>query len=108
VAEILHPGLDLAEKGTRLMARLEIGLPAGAADLAVHLDDRITRGDYLRLLGAGLGTVDAVEDATDDALLGCLGDDDRKLSDLRVAVRACRDIEREGEPRPPILPPPEE
>lgn len=108
VAEILHPGLDLAERRARLMARLEIGLPADAADLAVHLGGRLTRGDYLRLLGAGLGTVDAVEDATDDTLLECLGDDDRKLSDLRAAVRALRTTEGEAVPQDPILPPPED
>jgi len=108
VAELLHEGLDMSDRQTRLMARLEVGLPAGAADLAVHLGGRIARGDYLRLLDAGLDSVHAVDAAEDAALLETLGGDERKLRALRAAVRASRAPEDEDDVLMPILPPPED
>src|SRR5690349_2378062 len=54
VAELLHPGLDLSERCSRLLTRLEVGVPAAAVPLAAQAGTRLTRGDYLSLLRAGL------------------------------------------------------
>ena len=108
VAELLHPGLDLAERRARLLARLEVGLPASAAELAVHLGSRITRTDYLRLLRAGLCDPDALEGASDETLLKHLGGDQEKLVDVRSAVRDHHATESERMPSQSILPPPED
>jgi helicase len=108
IAELLHPGLDLTEQRTRLMARLEVGLPASAAELAVHLGGRITRADYLRLLRAELCTPDALEIASDEVLLEHLGRNDNKLSAVRAAVLAYRVGESERMPPHSILPSPED
>jgi helicase len=99
VAELLHPGLDLAERAARLVARLEAGVPSTAADLAILLGTRLTRGDYQRLAKCGLGSIAAVEAASDEALLTCL-DDSRdkaqKVIELRGAVTNFRLRESEG------------
>jgi helicase len=108
IAELLHPGLDLTEQRTRLMARLEVGLPASAAELAIHLGGRITRADYLRLLRADLCTPDALEITSDEVLLEHLGRNDNKLSAVRAAVLAYRMGESERMPPNSILPSPED
>lgn len=108
VAELLNEDLDLSDRQTRLMARLEVGLPSDAADLAVHLGGRIARGDYLRLLGADLISIEAVEATKDADLLELLGGDERKLRALRAAVRASQTSGQEDDLVEPILPPPED
>jgi ATP-dependent DNA helicase len=108
VAELLHPGLDLTERQARLMARLEVGLPASAAELAVHLGGRITRADYLRLVRSALCDVDTLEAAPDEELLGRLGNDVEKLVAVRAAVRAYRATRSEGTLSGAILPSPED
>ena len=108
VAELLHPGLDLAERQRRLMARLEVGLPTSAAELAVYLGSRITRADYLRLLRSALCDVDALEAAPDEELLERLGNDEEKLAAVRAAVRDYRAARSEGMLSEAILPSPED
>lgn len=76
------------------MARLEVGPSASAAELAVHLGDRITRADYLRLLRAEVCTPNALEIASDEVLLERLRGDDNKLAAVRAAVLAYRVGER--------------
>jgi hypothetical protein len=107
-AELLHPGLDLTERQARLMARLEVGLPASAAELAVHLGGRITRADYLRLVRSALCDVDTLEAAPDEELLGPLGNDVEKLAAVRAAVRAYRATRSEGTLSGALLPSPED
>ena len=105
VAKLLHPSLDLTEQRARLMARLEVGLPA--SELAVHLGGRITRADYLRLLRSGLGEVVSIDDASDEVLLERLGDNEEKLFAVRAAAQAYRAAQSGRVPPQPILPPPE-
>jgi replicative superfamily II helicase len=102
VATFLHHGLELADRVARLLVRLELGVPAGAALLARHAGARLTRGDYQGLVKAGLTTPEAVEAAGEDALLACLGGDEQKARAVRDAAAAVR-----AEPSPvpvPILP----
>lgn len=108
VAELLHPDLDLTEQRVRLMARLEVGLPDSASELAVHLGGRITRADYLRLLRSGLGEVESIDDASDEVLLERLGDNEEKLIAVRAAVQAYHAAQSGRVPPQPILPPPED
>jgi len=105
VAELVHEGLDLAERQVRLIARLEAGVPAIAADLARQLGKRLTRGDYRRLLTADLCAIAAIEGAEDAALLACLNDNLGKLTLVREAVIAYREREKEQSLPSPVLPP---
>jgi hypothetical protein len=105
VAEILHPGLDLGKRVTRLLTRLEVGVPAAAADLASVAGSRLARGDYHRLLRAGRCTIDAVEQSSDEELLGYLAGDKEKVTVLRDAVKTHRERQNDQEPSTPILPP---
>jgi replicative superfamily II helicase len=91
VATILHPELDLGTRLTRLLTRLEVGVPAAAVEVAQFAGPRLSRGDYHRLVRAGLGTASAVEGADDDALAACLGGDDERVEIVRGAARLFRE-----------------
>jgi helicase len=104
VAEVLHPGLDLRERVARLLARLEVGVPAAVIDLASIAGNRLARGDYHNMLKAGLGSIEAIEKSPDEELRALLGDAE-KLRVVREAVETYRERERELAPVSPILPP---
>ena len=104
VAELLQPDLDLSKRQARLLARLELGLPAPIADLAIHVGNRLTRADYLRLVAADTCTADAVDAADDVQLLISVENSRAKLHALREAVRSSRQgrrRNRRGHPYPP-------
>lgn len=105
VAETLHPGLDISERSARLLTRLEVGVPAKAVDLAAKLGTRLTRSDYQSLLKADLISIQAIESSSDESLLNCLGQDKEKLSEVRRAVKAHLESERNQAPIIPILAP---
>lgn len=86
VAEILYPSLDFSSRLPRLLARLEIGVPSEIADLAMRVGTALSRGDYLRLLRAGLTSPEVLHVIDDDALGKCLGSDQNKLRLLRAAL----------------------
>ena len=83
-----------------------MGLPASAAELAVHLGGRITRADYLRLLRAELCAPNVLEIASDEVLLERLRGDGNKLTAMRAAVLAHRVGESERMLPQSILPSP--
>lgn len=105
VAELLHPGLELAARAARLLIRLEVGVPAPAVDLAAQAGTGLARGDYLALAGADLVGVDALEASPDEPLLSALGGSPEKLAEVRRAVQAHRRQEATRVSRTPILPP---
>jgi hypothetical protein len=87
VASVLHPELDLLDRSVKLLTRLEVGVPAGAVEIARHAGSRLTRGDYQQLIKAGLATAAAVEIAADEHLHACLGGDGEKVAAIRAAAR---------------------
>ncbi|MDP9473321.1 MAG: hypothetical protein M3Q71_22100 [Chloroflexota bacterium] len=105
VAELLHPGLDLAERQARLLTRLELGVPGSLVDLARLTGSRLTRGDYLRLYRAGLTSMEAIEDSSDEQLLQLLGANEEKLGQVRQATERHRREASEITSSFPILPP---
>lgn len=90
VATILHPDLDLTERIPRLLVRLELGVPSGAVALARFAGNRLVRGDYQALVKAGLNTPEAIETASDEAILLCVGRDAGKVRVVREAAAAIR------------------
>ncbi|MEA3078475.1 MAG: hypothetical protein QOF60_3383, partial [Actinomycetota bacterium] len=58
-----------------LAVRLELGLPEELADLGALLGTALNRGDYLRLLEAGLTSVESLRDRGLDGLADLLGAD---------------------------------
>lgn len=105
VAEILHPELDLEQRLTQLLIRLDVGLPATAIELAMQAGPRLTRGDYLRLLEAGLYSIDILENSSDETVLSCLNGNNEKLTIIRQAIEAHRQQEDELKFTSPILGP---
>lgn len=87
VAEILHPGLDLSDRISRLAIRLTYGVAASAVDLAREAGAGLLRGDYCRLAAAMLCDPETIDAASDDQLLECLDGDKGKLELVREASR---------------------
>lgn len=105
VAVILHPGLDLGERVSRLLTRLEVGVPTAAVELAVVAGSRLARGDYQRLLKANRCSIAAIEESSNEELLGLLNGDELKLAILRDAARISREGQSEETASSPVLPP---
>ncbi len=104
VAELLHPDLDLSERLKQLLTRLEVGVPAAVVGLATYTGTRLRRGDYQRLIKAGLCVIDTIEMSDDAALLACLENNAMKLAVVRRAVQVHRDREREQATLIPAIP----
>jgi len=85
-AELLHPGIELQEGTSQLLLRLDLGIPGQAVDIARYLERDFDRADYRRLCEARLTEHDAIAAADDDALLGVLANDIRKVAILRKAM----------------------
>ena len=81
--ELLKPGLDLSSRASRLVVRLEYGVASEAVDLARFAGRELGRGDYRRLTAASLTNADAIEAATDEAVLEQLERDHGKLHLVR-------------------------
>jgi replicative superfamily II helicase len=105
VAAIVHPGLDLDGRVERLLTRLEVGVPPAAVDLATHAGSRLARGDYRRLIEAGMYSIEAIEKCPDEELLKLLSGNMMKLSAVRVATKAYRRQQDEQAISGPIIPP---
>src|SRR5258706_3396494 len=86
IAEILHPDLDLTERVRKLLIRLEFGIPTIAVDLAAQTGNALARGDYQKLIQAGLVSIEAIENGEDGTLLTCLNQSHEKVSLVREAV----------------------
>ena len=107
VAELVHPDLQLGERVERLNLRLTLGITGAAVDLARYAGGGLLRGDYRRLIAAGLINCESITAADDEALLSCLDGNRSRLTVLRSAAErflAARAV-AEAAPAPPKLAP---
>ncbi len=107
VIEILYPTLDLSERCERLLTRLEIGVPSVAVDLAGVMGNRLTRGDYHSLIRAGLCSMEAIEECSEEKLLACFTasrDGEEKVAGIRRAAAKFRNRVSQQASGIPILP----
>lgn len=102
VASILHPELQLSDRVTRLLTRLDVGVPSAVVQIAQFAGSRLSRGDYQQLIKHNLTTASAVDAASDDDLIECLGGNSERAEVVRDAVRRLR--EQEEDPVSAILP----
>ncbi|WP_426752740.1 DEAD/DEAH box helicase [Myxococcus sp. Y35] len=105
IAELLHPGLDLGARLSRLLIRLDLGIPSEAVELGRHAGNGLARGDYRRLLAAKLGEPAQIRAAQDEDLLNCLGNDVAKVSLVREAAEAAEHDRQRAAAVLPILEP---
>lgn len=103
IAELLNPGLDLATRVERLLARLELGIPAGVVELGSIFGRILNRGDYLCLLKNGITTKETLESTKGDLLLQCLENNQGKLAAVKVRLAEYEREEKSASPIP-ILP----
>jgi helicase len=102
VAELLHTGLQFGDRIERLNLRLTLGIPGPAVDLARHAGLDLTRGDYRRLVTAGLCVHEDIAAAGDKMLLACLDEDGRRLAVVRSAAAAlAAAVEHANDQMPP-------
>lgn len=94
VAEILHPELQLGDRVPRLAFRLTHGIAGAAVNLARELNTGLLRGDYVRLVQAGMTSPGALEAADDAVLLACLDNDADKARAVRAAGVGMAERER--------------
>jgi hypothetical protein len=80
--------IDLADRQSDLMLRLELGLPSDLLGIARVCRGRLTRAEYLRLHAVGLGTVNAVAKASVEDLTKRLGGNKARASTVLELVRA--------------------
>jgi hypothetical protein len=92
VAEILRD-VDLAERQVDLMLRLELGIPADLLGIARVCRSRITRVEYLRLRGAGLGTLDGLSKVNLKDLAEQLGGEKARAKTVRELAREAKKLE---------------
>ena len=86
-AQIIHPGMDLQGRVTRLLLRLDLGIPGLAVGLARYAGRALDRSDYWRLCDSRLTEPEALNAAQDALLQPLLGNDLRKVAVVREAVR---------------------
>ena len=85
VAEVLYDA-DLSERESRLMLRLQLGIPAELVPIALGLGTDLSRPQYLTLHRAGLTTAAAIASAESDHLLAIVdGDNELRQRVLDVA-----------------------
>jgi helicase len=94
-AEILRD-VDLADRQTDLVLRLELGIPTDLLPLARACRGQLTRVEYLRLHANGLGTLDAVSQTKLNDLAEQLGGNKVRAKRLREAVRHAKKIGAEA------------
>lgn len=87
VAEIVR-AVDLADRESDLMLRLEFGIPSDLLGIARVCGGRLTRAEYLRLRGTGLGTAEAIAKASVEDLTKQLGVYKARASTVLGLVRA--------------------
>lgn len=86
IVEMLFPNIDLSNRTSRLLVRLELGIPAALVELSFRIGRIFTRGDYLNLLKAGISSIEQFENAGKEELLACLGNNEEKLAQAKVAL----------------------
>jgi helicase len=86
VAELVHPDLQLGERVERLNLRLTLGITGAAVELARYAGGDLSRGDYRRLIAAGLCDFESILTAEDEALLACVDGNRGRLGILRSAA----------------------
>ena len=89
-AELLHAGLELEQRVSRLVVRLDLGIQGPAVDLARFAARSLDRADYRRLCDARMTERDTLAAAEDKVLLSILGGDRKKLDALRSALERWR------------------
>ena len=104
-AELMHPGVQLGDRASRLVFRLAYGIQGPAVDLAKYTERTLDRADYRRLCDARLTERESLAAAPDATLLPLLANDQRKLTALRAAVGKWGQVRtRPAAPLPPYEP----
>lgn len=95
VAELLHPEADFIGRTQALLARLEVGVPSKAAELAHLCGTRLTRGDYQTLIQNDLVSIDNLEQADETKILAALGGNAVKVNLIKEMIKKDKAIKEQ-------------
>lgn len=84
IAEILHPELNLSDKVSKLLLRLELGIPSSIIELAEVLGRTLNRGEYLELPKKGINSIDQFINTDEQVLLSVLSLD--KIEEAKFKI----------------------
>jgi hypothetical protein len=97
-AQVIRQGLDLEQRISRLLIRLDLGIQGPVVELARHAGQELDRADYKRLCDSRLTERETLA-ATDDAtLLRLFGNDPRRVASLHAALEEWRNARPAGRP----------
>jgi hypothetical protein len=99
---LLHAGIDLQQRTSRLLLRLELGIEGPVVDLARFTERMLDRADYRRLSEAGMTTHEAIAGADDSVLLPLIGNDAKKLAAVRQAAEKWQRVRPPAQPAPAL------
>lgn len=106
IGELVSPdGFKVGTKADELMCRLELGIPSDICWLALKLNRRLDRGDYLSLRKSGLTTIEAFDKVQDDALLRVVNSK-VKLAAIREAIEIVKASKQQREDKDLPMPTP--
>ncbi|MGJ1419014.1 DEAD/DEAH box helicase [Sphingobacterium spiritivorum] len=72
IVQILYPSVDISDSVSKLLVRLEMGVPSSIRDLAEKVKRTLNRGDYLELSKNGINSVDDFMEADEEKLVSIL------------------------------------
>lgn len=84
IAEILHPELNFSDKVSKLLLRLELGIPSSIRELAEVLGRTLNRGEYLELSKRGINSIDQFINTDEQVLLSVLSLD--KIEEAKFKI----------------------
>lgn len=85
IAEILKPDIELTERISKLLVRLELGIPSAIRYLGEALGKTLNRGEYLELLKIGVNNAEQFISVDEDVLLNILSFDKFQEAKLKIS-----------------------
>lgn len=79
IASYLHPDLELSERLSNLVIRIETGTPPEISELASLLGPRLSRSDYRLLIESGINNVEATKIAGESRLRDILSEEKSEM-----------------------------
>lgn len=104
IAQVLHADFDLEDRVEKLLIRLEFGISSKIVQLGKYTGAALNRGDYQRLINAGLVDLESIEKTSDEQLLEYLDGSGVKLEAIRNALKKKKEDIEESKFTSPLLP----
>lgn len=102
IAELYYPELNLSENVSKLLLRLELGIPSPISELGEALGRILNRGEYLALSKSGINNVDQFINTDEQVLLSILSLDKIVEAKFKIEQRIQKQSEMPALPEIPV------